>query len=98
LTSSTTFAVAIESASRFKSACVSVSIPVEVLEDHHQRLAHRRAEHDALDRIEGPALLDLPIHLGERINTVDNPKQREQIRDGVFERPIDIRTLPPTIH
>jgi hypothetical protein len=83
LTSSRTFAVAIESASRFKSACVSVSIPVEVLEDYHQRLAHRLAEHDALDRIEGPTLLDLPIHLGERINAFDNPEQREQIRDGV---------------
>ena len=34
-------AVAIESASRFRNACVSLVDPVQVLEDHHQRLIER---------------------------------------------------------
>ena len=34
----------IESASRFSSACVSLVDPVQVLEDHHQRLIERFAQ------------------------------------------------------
>jgi hypothetical protein len=34
-----------------------------------------------------------PSIWGERINAVDNPEQREQIRDGVFERPIEHQDL-----
>ena len=41
--------------------------PVQVFEDHHQRLVERFAQQDALDGVEGAPLLDLPVHLRERV-------------------------------
>ena len=42
--------MAIESASRFRNSWVCFVDPVEILEDHHQRLIERLAQDDAFDR------------------------------------------------
>ena len=63
--------------------------PVQVLKDHHQRLIERFAQKNALDSIERAPLLYLSIHLRKRIFAFDDSEQREQIRQRVFERPIE---------
>jgi hypothetical protein len=51
----------------------------EVFEDHHQRLIEALAQNDAFDRLQRAALLDLPVHLSQRIVTLDDAEQTEQI-------------------
>ena len=80
--------MAIESASRFRKRLRLLVDPVQVLEDHHQRLVERLAQQDALDRIERAPLADLRVHLRQRIVALDDPEQREQIRQRVLQRAI----------
>ena len=47
----------IESASRFRNSWVSLVDPVQVLEDHHQRLIERFAQQNPLDRLVRPPLV-----------------------------------------
>ncbi len=63
--------------------------PVEVLEDHHQRLIEALAQHDALDRVQRAPLLDLPVHLRQRIVALDDAEQTEQIGQRVFQTSIE---------
>ena len=59
--------------------------PVQVLEDHHRRLIERFVQQDALDRLQRPPLPDLPIHLRQRIVTLDDAEQAEQVGQRVFQ-------------
>ena len=66
---------------------------MKVLENHHQRLIERLAQHDALDCVKRAAFFDLPIHLRERIETFDDAEQAEQIGQRVFQTSIEDRDL-----
>jgi len=48
---------------------------VQILEDHHQRLVERFAQQNPLDRLERPPLLQLPVHLRQRIGAFNDAKQ-----------------------
>ena len=67
--------------------------PVEVLEDHHQRLIQTLAQHDAFDRLQRAPLPDLPVHLSQRIVALDDSKEAEQVGQRVFQASIEDRDL-----
>src|ERR1700722_10925489 len=58
---------------------------MQVFEDDNQRLVQALAQQDALDRVQRPPLLDLPVHLRKRVATFDDSKQRKEVRNCVFE-------------
>jgi hypothetical protein len=66
---------------------------VEVFEDHHQRLIQTLAQGDAFDRLQRALLLDLPVHLRQRVVALDDAEQTEQIWEGIFERAIQGENL-----
>ena len=59
--------------------------PVQVFENHDYRLFQAFAKNDAFDRIERPLTLDLRIHLGNRIGTLDDAEQSEQVRQRIIK-------------
>ena len=63
--------------------------PVEVFEDHHQRLIETLAQDDAFDRFQRAPLSDLPVHLRQRIVALDDAKQTEQVRQWCLRAPIE---------
>jgi hypothetical protein len=65
--------------------------PVEVFEDQHQRLVETLTQDSALDRFQRPPLPDLPVHLRQRIVTLDDAEQTEQVRQRVFQTSIEDR-------
>ncbi len=67
--------------------------PVQVFEDHHQRLIERFAQQQPFDGFEGTALLDLRIHLQERVLAFDDSQQRVEVRNGIFQRAIEFQQL-----
>src|SRR6266852_4164885 len=67
--------------------------PVQILEDHHQRLVERFAQQDTLDRLERAALADLRIHLRNRVIAFHNPQQRIEVGNGIFQGAIQLQQL-----
>ena len=63
--------------------------PVQILEDHHQRLIQTLAQDDAFDRLQRPPLLDLPVHLRQGILTLDDAEQTEEVWQRVFQRTVE---------
>jgi hypothetical protein len=61
---------------------------MQVLEDHHQRLIERLAQQNPFDRLQRPPLLDPPIRLRQRILTLDDTQQTEQIGQRLFQTSI----------
>ena len=59
--------------------------PVQVFENHHQRLIEALAQQDPFDRFERAPLPHLPIHLRQRIVALDDTEQAEQVRQRIFE-------------
>ena len=59
--------------------------PVQVLKDDHQRLVERFSQQNSLERLERAPLADVRVHLREWIVALDDPEQREQIWQRVFE-------------
>ena len=62
---------------------------MEVLEDHHQRLVEAFAQQDPLDSFERTPLLQLPVHLRERIVALDDTEQPEQVQQRVLKRAVE---------
>jgi hypothetical protein len=67
--------------------------PVEVFEDHYHGLIERFAQQDAFDGLQRAPLLDLPVHLRQRIVALDDTEQTEQVRQRVFQTSIENRDL-----
>ena len=64
--------------------------PVQILEDHHQRLVEALAQQNAFDRIERPPPLHLPVHLRQRIVVaLHDSEQTEQVWPRVFQGRIE---------
>jgi len=63
--------------------------PVQVLENHHQRLIEGLAQQDPLDRLQCAPLLHLTVHLCQRIITFDQTQQSEQIRQRILQRAVE---------
>src|SRR5262249_25608574 len=63
--------------------------PVQILEDHHQRLIHRLAQQNAFDRVQCAPPFDLPIHLRQRVVALDYAQQAEQVGQSVLQPPIE---------
>src|ERR1700691_4373027 len=59
--------------------------PVQVLEDHDDRLLEAFAQDYTLDRVERPLQLDRWRHLRERICALYDAEQSEQVWQRVFE-------------
>src|SRR5215469_12121670 len=68
--------------------------PVQVLEDHHQRLIETLEQQEPFDRLQRPPFLQLPVHLRKRVITLDNAEKSEKIWQRVFERPIQGDNFP----
>jgi len=56
---------------------------VQVFENHDYWLFQAFGKNDSFDRIERPLTLDLRIHLSQRIWTLDDAEQCEQVRQRV---------------
>jgi hypothetical protein len=67
--------------------------PVEVFKNDYERLVEALAQHDAFDCLQRAPRLDLPIHLRQRIVTIDDSKQAEQVGQRVFQTSIEDRDL-----
>jgi len=50
---------------------------VEILEDYNQRLVETPAQQNPFDRVQRTSLLDLAVHLRQRIVTLDDTEQAE---------------------
>src|SRR5208282_4318700 len=70
-----------------ESLCALVD-PMEVLEDHHQRLIERLAQHDALDRIQRVPLSDLGTHSGKTVGTLNDSEEAEEVRQRILKRAV----------
>jgi hypothetical protein len=62
---------------------------MEVLEHNDQRLVEAFAQQDALEGILRALPPNLRIHLGERIVTLVDSEQTENVRHGVFQRTVE---------
>ena len=63
--------------------------PMQVLEDHHQRVLERLAQDDPLDRFERAPAPDLRVHLGQRIGAFLYSEQSQQVRQRIAERRVE---------
>ena len=69
--------MAMRSTSRLSNAWVSLVDPVQVLEDHDQRLVEALAHQYPLDRLQRPPPPDLRVHLRQRVVALDDAEQGE---------------------
>ena len=67
--------------------------PMEVLEDHDQRLVERFAQENPLDRVERAPLASLHLDLRDLTVLVAQAEQSVQVRECILERAIESEDL-----
>jgi len=59
--------------------------PMQILDQHQQRLVHRLAQHQAFDGFVRAPAAQLRLHLRERVVALDQTQQGKEIRQRIFQ-------------
>jgi len=68
---------------------------VQIFKDEDERLVETLAQEQLLERFKRPSPADLRVHLLERKTWIVDAKEREEIRQRVFQLRSSMSTLPP---
>src|SRR5208337_4628224 len=82
------------STSKFRKACVSLSIQCRSSKNEDQRLVEAFARHDSLDRIECATLACLRFDRGDLLVFIGDTEQPIEVCERVFQRPIQCKHPP----
>src|SRR6266851_202728 len=63
--------------------------PMEVLEDHEQRLIEGRAQQNSLDSLQRSLLSDFAVHRRQRIGLSRDAEQTEEIGQSILEAAVE---------